>query len=580
MKSSSFTTDRSHAEEPATHPPEVLSATLRMRAARSASISAQSSAVLQATLGGAPHDRQPGDDTAHVHAAAAEGTAGAGGPLPHFEAIQRSFGPHDARGIKAHVGGPAAKASAAIGARAYATGSDVAFAEPPDLHTAAHEAAHVVQQRGGVSLSGGVGQAGDPYERHADAVADRVVRGESAVDLLDQMSGRADAGAAQREGVQRRVVQRDDQDAEQDYDPTRDIDDAALDALLWPDFAATWRDTVTRALEARAALERLRSGIPEDHRDRVDAPVIDITYLDAALTGAIVNLMAMAPSAEQSSPAAEPSPQLQAGVSRVRSLFERFEAGTEHIEALAEGWGALLRMRVFEAFAALGQAQIDEARAIRTALIQVHTEIEQIGQRVGGRNPREVTANAAQARDMAEQQLAVDAALAVALTAISIVNPVIGAVLAIGGAGLSILLDGSVSGGDTPSAAGGAASVVQLRHAGRATSAIGRAAGRVNTAATIIGVTYDGYVLYEAASDVSRMRALGQQLQQLSRRYARLAPIINNLALAQSIVDGMNREIAVLRQGAQGGADRASSHAPPTVTHQDVTENGVPSEPR
>ena len=67
-----------------------------------------------------------------------------------------------------------------MGAQAFATGNHVAFAGTPDLHTAAHEAAHVVQQRGGVHLKGGVGEAGDTYEQHADAVADKVVRGESA----------------------------------------------------------------------------------------------------------------------------------------------------------------------------------------------------------------------------------------------------------------------------------------------------------------------------------------------------------------------------------------------------------------
>ena len=135
-----------------------------------------------------------------VQAHASRGVAGPGGSLPHLAAIQAAFGPHDVSGVRAHVGGEAREAASAIGAAAYATGSDVAFAAPPDLHTAAHEAAHVVQQRAGVSLKGGVGQAGDPYEQHADAVADLVVRGESAEALLDQVGGRG-AGAV---AVQRR----------------------------------------------------------------------------------------------------------------------------------------------------------------------------------------------------------------------------------------------------------------------------------------------------------------------------------------------------------------------------------------
>ncbi len=138
-----------------------------------------------------------GPDAETVHRAAAHGVSGAGGSLPFLDTIQRSFGHHDVGHVSAHVGGAAAEAAQGMGAQAYAVGGNVAFRSTPDLHTAAHEAAHVVQQRAGVHLKGGVGEVGDPYERHADAVADRVVRGESAEGLLDEMSGGGDA-----EGVQ------------------------------------------------------------------------------------------------------------------------------------------------------------------------------------------------------------------------------------------------------------------------------------------------------------------------------------------------------------------------------------------
>ncbi len=124
-------------------------------------------------------------DDAQVQTHAAQGLAGPATPLPFAREIQDSFGPaHDLSAVHAHIGGAAATASAAIGATAYASGDGVAFAEQPDLHTAAHEAAHVVQQRAGVHLKGGVGQAGDPYEQHADAVADLVVAGQPAAALL------------------------------------------------------------------------------------------------------------------------------------------------------------------------------------------------------------------------------------------------------------------------------------------------------------------------------------------------------------------------------------------------------------
>ena len=140
---------------------------------------------------------EAGGGEARIHQAAQEGIQGGGGPLPHLDLIQQSFGRHDVSGVSAHVGGAAAAASESMGAEAYAAGNHAAFRSAPDLHTAAHEAAHVVQQRGGVQLKGGVGEAGDPYEQHADAVADAVVAGRSAEGLLDQQSGGAtQSGAA------------------------------------------------------------------------------------------------------------------------------------------------------------------------------------------------------------------------------------------------------------------------------------------------------------------------------------------------------------------------------------------------
>jgi hypothetical protein len=128
-----------------------------------------------------------------VHAAAQDGVRGGAQPLPHLDAIQASFGPaHDLSRIEAHTGADAAAACTAIDASAYASGDSVAFAGAPALHTAAHEAAHVVQQAQGVHLYGGLGEDGDAYERAADAVADRVVAGQSAADLL----GAPGSGAA------------------------------------------------------------------------------------------------------------------------------------------------------------------------------------------------------------------------------------------------------------------------------------------------------------------------------------------------------------------------------------------------
>ena len=146
----------------------------------------------------------PAADAPAAPEIAARGVPGASVPLPHLQQIQASFGHHDVSGVRAHQGPPAAAAARELGAEAYAIGDAVAFSRSPDLHTAAHEAAHVVQQRGGVQLKGGIDQPGDAYERHADEVAERVVAQQSAEDLLD----RGATGALGRAHQATQTVQR------------------------------------------------------------------------------------------------------------------------------------------------------------------------------------------------------------------------------------------------------------------------------------------------------------------------------------------------------------------------------------
>jgi hypothetical protein len=140
-------------------------------------------------------------ETSAVHAAAAQGVATSSSPLPHGDRIQHAFGRHDISAVQAHTGSEAAASAHAMGAQAYATGNHVVLGASTDLHTVAHEAAHVVQQRGGVQLKGGVGEVGDAYERHADAVADAVVAGRSAQALLDPFARGGSPGV----GVQRQA---------------------------------------------------------------------------------------------------------------------------------------------------------------------------------------------------------------------------------------------------------------------------------------------------------------------------------------------------------------------------------------
>ncbi|HYX27508.1 MAG TPA: DUF4157 domain-containing protein [Pyrinomonadaceae bacterium] len=135
---------------------------------------------------------------------ASDGIAGTPQPLPHLKAIQQSFGHHDVSAVQAHIDPQATAANRELDSVGYTIGNHVAFVGNPDLHTAAHEAAHVVQQQAGVHLTGRVGRAGDEYERHADEVADRVVQSRSAETLLDRRAGSVESGkTASAAGLQK-----------------------------------------------------------------------------------------------------------------------------------------------------------------------------------------------------------------------------------------------------------------------------------------------------------------------------------------------------------------------------------------
>lgn len=108
-----------------------------------------------------------------------EGVAGADQELPHRAAIEQAIG-KDLSGVRAQVGGAAVGAAATLGAQAYASGDRIAFASQPDVHTAAHEAAHVIQNQAGPGRGGGLTTPGDAHEQHADRVADQVVAGQPA----------------------------------------------------------------------------------------------------------------------------------------------------------------------------------------------------------------------------------------------------------------------------------------------------------------------------------------------------------------------------------------------------------------
>lgn len=143
-----------------------------------------------------------------THAIADKAVAGGGSTLPFANEIAKSFGPQHAgavQNIKAHTGQNAKQGADALGAKAFAYGNDVVLNDKTTLHDVAHEAAHVVQQNAGVATKMKVGQPNDPHEQEADQIADRVVAGQSAADLLEPHAEKEGGGAGK--AVQSKAVQ-------------------------------------------------------------------------------------------------------------------------------------------------------------------------------------------------------------------------------------------------------------------------------------------------------------------------------------------------------------------------------------
>ena len=95
--------------------------------------------------------------------------------------LERGFG-HDFSRVRIHTDARAAESTRAVDALAYTVGSDVVFGAgkyapgtADGQRLLAHEMTHVIQQAGapaGAALT--LGQPGDPLEREADHVADRM----------------------------------------------------------------------------------------------------------------------------------------------------------------------------------------------------------------------------------------------------------------------------------------------------------------------------------------------------------------------------------------------------------------------
>jgi hypothetical protein len=101
-------------------------------------------------------------------------------PSPTLNRIEPYLGA-DLSGVRIHADSAAGRAANSLQARAFTHGNDIFLGKnesPSDIGLMAHEATHVIQQRGGAitrtQAQSSMGAPGDALEREADAVADKV----------------------------------------------------------------------------------------------------------------------------------------------------------------------------------------------------------------------------------------------------------------------------------------------------------------------------------------------------------------------------------------------------------------------
>jgi Domain of unknown function (DUF4157) len=132
--------------------------------------------------------RQAGAMESAVRGVAASGVRGAGRRLPHADRVEQALGGHRLDAVRAYTDAGARAASRDLGAEAYTVGDKIAFASTsPSLHTVAHEAAHVIQQRAGARPEN---DSATYLERRAEAAADVIVQGRSPGRFLPEPGSR------------------------------------------------------------------------------------------------------------------------------------------------------------------------------------------------------------------------------------------------------------------------------------------------------------------------------------------------------------------------------------------------------
>jgi hypothetical protein len=204
-------------------------------------------------------------------------------------------------------------------------------------------------------------------------------------------------------------------------------------------------------------------------------------------------------------------------------------------------WEAVIDSGVTEFIASIGQAQVARARAIAAELDDCIAQLRDLQRIATG---REVV--------QACTQTGLNAAITVALVALTALTPPVGLAVTIGGAAVQLALDtflgpsrpGFLSGGGAAATAAGAKlakGASKLRTAGSGLGAVGAASDLLET--------HQAIEEYEAA--VARIGPLSQRIERLAHELDPLLPLLAFPQTAAAFIAALQSSAETLRENGQ-----------------------------
>jgi hypothetical protein len=234
-------------------------------------------------------------------------------------------------------------------------------------------------------------------------------------------------------------------------------------------------------------------------------------------------------------------------IARADELERRIAA----VDRVTEAWSAVVSSGLLELMARFGEAQLRLAEHLRDELQECRRELETLRTALGDPKFRGAAA-----------QTGINAAISVALLAITVTNPLLGFAIAVAGVAAQLTAD-QLLGPTTPGAdaftVAGVSTVGAAAERAGAAEKLGRGSARLRVAGRRLGVagavaasgldvkeTLQAYEEYQA-----RVRELGQRIGRLSRRLEPLRPLLLYPQQARAMVAALRTQAARLRQGGQ-----------------------------